>query len=47
MEWKQEQQGIVGMPDEPNIGDVRDPFLFTFNGSHTPSRAPATRTAPP
>ncbi|SEE90827.1 beta-fructofuranosidase [Arthrobacter alpinus] len=33
LEWKQEQHGIVGMPEEPNIGDVRDPFLFTFNGS--------------
>lgn len=31
--WKQEPHGILGMPDEPNIGDVRDPFLFTFNGS--------------
>lgn len=31
--WKQEQRGIVGMPAEPNIGDVRDPFLFTFDGS--------------
>lgn len=31
--WRQEQQGIAGMPDEPGIGDVRDPFLFTFNGS--------------
>jgi beta-fructofuranosidase len=34
LEWKQEQHGIVGMPGEPNIGDVRDPFLFTFNGRH-------------
>lgn len=33
IEWKQEQQGILGMPDEPNIGDVRDPFLFTFDGT--------------
>lgn len=33
IEWKQEQQGILGMPDEPNMGDVRDPFLFTFNGT--------------
>ena len=33
IQWQQEQQGIAGMPDEPNIGDVRDPFLFTFNGS--------------
>lgn len=33
IEWQQEQQGIAGMPDEPGIGDVRDPFLFTFNGS--------------
>ena len=31
--WKQEQQGIAGMPDEANIGEVRDPFLFTFNGT--------------
>lgn len=33
LEWKQESQGILGMPDESGIGDVRDPFLFTFNGS--------------
>lgn len=33
IEWEQEQQGIEGMPDEPEIGDVRDPFLFTFNGT--------------
>lgn len=33
MEWSQTQHGIAGMPDEPNIGDVRDPFLFSFNGS--------------
>ena len=31
--WQQQAQGILGMPDEPGIGDVRDPFLFTFNGS--------------
>nr|WP_245346789.1 glycoside hydrolase family 32 protein [Arthrobacter stackebrandtii] len=33
IDWKQADEGIAGMPDEPNIGDVRDPFLFTFNGS--------------
>ncbi|WP_054012627.1 glycoside hydrolase family 32 protein [Arthrobacter sp. ERGS1:01] len=32
IEWKQEQHGIIGMPEEPGIGDVRDPFLFTFDG---------------
>lgn len=33
IKWQQSFQGILGMPDEPGIGDVRDPFLFTFNGS--------------
>lgn len=33
IEWNQAEQAIAGMPDEPTIGDVRDPFLFTFNGS--------------
>ena len=31
LEWQQESHGILGMPDEPGIGAVRDPFLFTFN----------------
>lgn len=30
--WEQAVKGIAGMPEEPGIGDVRDPFLFTFNG---------------
>lgn len=33
IKWNQAEQGIAGMPAESNIGDVRDPFLFTFNGS--------------
>ncbi|WP_427015659.1 glycoside hydrolase family 32 protein [Pseudarthrobacter sp. P1] len=31
--WQQAQQGIAGMPAEPGIGQVRDPFLFTFEGT--------------
>lgn len=31
LEWKQESHGILRMPDEPGIGEVRDPFLFTVN----------------
>ncbi|WP_285727544.1 glycoside hydrolase family 32 protein [Psychromicrobium xiongbiense] len=30
--WKQAETGIVGMPDEPDLSQVRDPFLFTFEG---------------
>lgn len=33
IDWNQAEQGIVGMPAEANIGQVRDPFLFTFNGN--------------
>jgi beta-fructofuranosidase len=30
--WKQDRQSVVGMPDDPEISDVRDPFVFTYGG---------------
>ncbi|WP_432507389.1 glycoside hydrolase family 32 protein [Kineococcus arenarius] len=30
--WVQERTPVAGMPDDPAITDVRDPFLFEFEG---------------
>src|SRR6185312_7692432 len=31
-EWKADTEWRVGTPDDPNITDVRDPFVFGFEG---------------
>jgi beta-fructofuranosidase len=31
--WTQERESVAGMPDDPGITDVRDPFIFEVNGS--------------
>lgn len=30
--WDQDQTSVIGMPGDPDISDVRDPFVFTFEG---------------
>jgi beta-fructofuranosidase len=30
--WKQDRHSVIGMPDDPEISDVRDPFVFTYGG---------------
>ena len=36
---------VVGTPDDPEIDEVRDPFVFTFGATGTRCRAPASRVA--
>jgi beta-fructofuranosidase len=31
-EWRQETRGVMAGPDDPAIAEVRDPFIFTFEG---------------
>jgi beta-fructofuranosidase len=30
--WEQDRESVVGMPDDPHISDVRDPFVFEHGG---------------
>jgi beta-fructofuranosidase len=32
LEWKQDETSVIGMPDDPEISDVRDPFVFRYGG---------------
>ncbi|WP_164520450.1 glycoside hydrolase family 32 protein [Specibacter cremeus] len=32
IEWVQSEVPVAGMPDEPGLTEVRDPFLFSFEG---------------
>ncbi len=31
-QWTQERTPVLGMPDDPAVSDMRDPFLFEFEG---------------
>ena len=30
--WQQDRVPVMGMPDDPDVTDVRDPFVFTYGG---------------
>ena len=45
--WVQDRRAVVGMPDDTSITDVRDPFVFTFEGSRYAIQGAGSRGGTP
>jgi beta-fructofuranosidase len=45
--WKQDPVGKIGTPDDPAITDVRDPFVFSYDGHRYAVQGSGHRTGSP
>jgi beta-fructofuranosidase len=47
LSWEQDRESVVGMPDDPQISDVRDPFVFEHGGRRYAIQGAGHRTGRP